>query len=106
MKSIVCILGLKIIKKKGQEKILFSDEKCFRLDDIYNRKYTFAFAPYQQDGDKYKTSMIEGQTFKKIIRCLAASKIGLSIPIILVSGKTLTYENHIDIVLTHALAES
>ncbi|CAM2729276.1 unnamed protein product [Rotaria socialis] len=42
---------------------------------------------------------------KKLMVWLAASKNGLSLPIIFEPGETLTHENYIEIVLPHALSE-
>jgi hypothetical protein len=53
MKNIVCILDTKVIKKKDREKNLFTDEKYFELDGMFNRQNNFVYVPCRQEADEH-----------------------------------------------------
>ncbi|CAF5008323.1 unnamed protein product, partial [Rotaria socialis] len=95
----------KFLRKKDREKILFTDEKYFELGGIFNRQNDRVYAPSRYYADEHKGTKPTAKFPKKLMVWLAASKNGLSLPIIFEPGETLTHENYIEIVLPHALSE-
>ena len=95
----------KFLRKKIEKKILFTDEKHFELGDIFNHQNDRVYPLSRHDADENKGTKPTAKFPKKLMVWLAASKNGLSLPIIFEPGETLTHENYIEIVLPHALAE-
>ncbi|CAM4820023.1 unnamed protein product [Rotaria magnacalcarata] len=95
----------KFLRKKDREKILFTDEKYFELGGIFNRQNDRVYTPSRYYADEHKGTKPTAKFPKKLMVWLAASKNGLSLPIIFEPGETLTHENYIEIVLPHALSE-
>ncbi|CAF4853186.1 unnamed protein product [Rotaria magnacalcarata] len=77
----------------------------FELGGIFNRQNDRVYAPSRYYADEHKGTKQTAKFPKKLMVWLAASKNGLSLPIIFEPSETLTHENYIEIVLPHALSE-
>ncbi|CAF2096163.1 unnamed protein product [Rotaria magnacalcarata] len=95
----------KSLRKKDHGLILFTDEKYFGMDGIYNRQNDRVYASSPQEVDGHGGIHRLSKFPKRIMVWLGACKEGLTAPIIFKPGDTLTHKNYIDIVLPHALAE-
>lgn len=95
----------KSLRKKDHDQILFTDEKYFGLDGIFNRQNDRVYASSRQEADEHGGIRPVSKFSKRIMIWLGACKNGLTIPIIFKPGETLTHSNYIEIVLPHALAE-
>jgi hypothetical protein len=93
------------LRKKDCEKILFSDEKYFSINGIFNRQNDRIYAANRQEADEHGGTKPTVKFSKKIMIWLGASKNGLTAPIIFEPGETLKNENYIKVVLPHALSE-
>lgn len=93
------------LRKQQMETILFSDEKYFSIDGIFNRQNDRVYALNRQDADSAGGTRRIVKFPKKIMVWLGATKNGLTTPIFFKPGETLTHENYIDVVLPHALSE-
>ncbi|CAF4646770.1 unnamed protein product [Rotaria magnacalcarata] len=96
----------KSLRKKDHGLILFTDEKYFGMDGIYNRQNERVYASSRQEADAHGRIHRLSKFPKLIMVWLGACKEGLTTPIIFKPGETLTHKSYIDIVLPHALAES
>ncbi|CAF4444585.1 unnamed protein product [Rotaria sp. Silwood2] len=82
----------KWLRKKDREKILFTDEKYFELDGIFNRQNDHVYAPCKQDADEHKGTRPTAKFPKRIMVWLAASKNALSLQIIFEPCEALAHE--------------
>ncbi|CAM4910769.1 unnamed protein product [Rotaria socialis] len=81
-------------------------ERKFRISGgIFNRQNDHVYAPSRHDTDEHKGAKPTAKFPKNLMVWLAASKNGLSLPIIFEPGETLTHEKYVDIILPHARAE-
>jgi hypothetical protein len=95
----------KELRKKDHGKILFSDEKYFSLEGVFNRQNECVYAASQQDADERGGINQKTKYPKRSMVWLGACKNGLTSPIIFKPGETLSHENYIEVVLPHAQAE-
>ncbi|CAF4393824.1 unnamed protein product, partial [Rotaria magnacalcarata] len=95
----------KSLRKKDHGSTLFTDEKYFGMDGIYNRQNDRAYASSRQEADAHGGIHRLSKFPKRIMVWLGACKEGLTTPIVFKPGETLTHKNYVDIVLPHALAE-
>ncbi|CAF1151578.1 unnamed protein product [Rotaria sordida] len=95
----------KSLRKKDHRKILFTDEKYFGLNGIFNRQNDRVYAPSRQEADEHGGIRPISKFPKRIMVLLGTCKNSLTTPIIFEPGKTLTHSNYIEVVLPHALAE-
>ncbi|CAF3367284.1 unnamed protein product [Rotaria socialis] len=101
----ICRRRYVLEQTKNREKILFTDENKFELGGIFNRQNDHVYAPSRHDTDEHKGAKPTAKFPKNLMVWLAASKNGLSLPIIFEPGETLTHEKYVDIILPHARAE-
>ena len=95
----------KNLRIEDHRKILFSDEKYFSMDGIYNRQNDRVYAASRDEADEHGGTMQRSKFPKHIMVWLGASRNGLTGSIIFEPGQTLAHENYIDVVLPHALSE-
>ncbi|CAF4266000.1 unnamed protein product, partial [Rotaria magnacalcarata] len=95
----------KSLRKKDHGLILFTDEKYFGMDGIYNRQNDRVYASSRQEADAHGGIHRLSKFPKRIMVWLGACKEGVTTPITFKPGETLTHKNYIDIVLPHAFAE-
>ncbi len=99
-------MGTKIVKKKKDHyQILFTDEKYFGLDGIFNRRNDRVYASSRQEADEHGGIRPVSKFPKRIMVWLGASKNGLTTAIVFKPGETLTHSNYTEVALLHALSE-
>ncbi|CAF2837225.1 unnamed protein product [Rotaria sp. Silwood2] len=86
-------------------KILFTDEKYFSLEGVFNRQNECVYAVSREEADKQGGIKHQAKYPKRIMVWLGASKNGLTSPIIFTPGETLSHKNYIEVVLPHAQSE-
>src|SRR5689334_22343671 len=84
---------------------LFSDEKYFSLEGVFNRQNECVYAVSREDADKRGCIKQQAKYLKRIMVRLGASKNGLTSPIIFTPWETLLRKNYIEVVLSHAQSE-
>ncbi len=93
------------LRKADIRKILFSDEKYFGVDGIYNRQNDRVYAASREEADEagaiHRKTKYPGQ----IMVWLGASYAGVTAPIIFKPHETLKQENYVEHVLPFALSE-
>jgi len=92
----------KNLRIEDHRKILFTDEKYFSMDGIYNRQNDRVYAANRDKADEHEVIMQLSKFPKQIMVWLGASKNGLTHPIIFEPDQTLAHENYIDVVLPRA----
>jgi hypothetical protein len=95
----------KTLRKKDHGKILFTDEKYFALEGVFNRQNERVYAVSRLEADEQGGINQKSKYPKRIMVWLGASKNGLTSPIIFKPDETLSHENYIDVVLPHAQSE-
>jgi len=95
----------KELRKKDHGKILFSDEKYFSIEGIFNRQNDRIYAVNRLEADKQGGTRQESKYPKRIMIWLGACQNGLTAPIIFKPGETLSHKNYIEVVLPHAKSE-
>ncbi|CAF4492964.1 unnamed protein product, partial [Rotaria sp. Silwood2] len=95
----------KSLRKKDHRKILFTDDKYFGLNGIFNRQNDRVYTPSRQEADEHGGIRQISKFTKRIMVWLGACKNGLTTPIIFAPGETLTHSNYVEVVLPHGLAE-
>ena len=95
----------KSLRKKDHDRILFTDEKYFSLEGVFNRRNECVYAVSREEADKQEGIRGQVKFPKKIMVWLGASKHGLTSPIVFKPGETLSHINYINIVLPHAHSE-
>jgi hypothetical protein len=93
------------LRKQDHGKILFSDEKYFSVDGIFNRQNERVYAANRQVADEQGGTKGTSKYPKRIMVWLGACKNGLTKPIVFQPGETMKHENYIAVVLPHALSE-
>lgn len=95
----------KELRKRDHGQILFTDEKYFSLEGVFNRQNERVYAVSREDADQQGGINQTSKYPKRIMIWLGASKNGLTSPIIFQPGETLSHENYINVVLPHARVE-
>lgn len=93
------------MRKEDQEKILFTDEKYFSLEGVFNRRNECVYAVSREEADNHEGIREETKYPRKIMVWLGASKHGLTSPVFFEPGETLSHSTYIDVVLPHAQSE-
>ena len=81
----------KSLKKEDRDKILFSDEKYFSVEGVFNRQNERVYATSRLEADKKGGIKEKSKYPKRIMVWLGASKTGLTSPIIFAPGETLSH---------------
>jgi hypothetical protein len=95
----------KFLRKNDHGRILFTDEKYFSMEGVFNRQNERVYCNNRYEANENGGIRRRAKFPKRIMVWLGASKNGLTRPIIFKPGETLTHENYIKIVLPHAKAE-
>lgn len=93
------------LTKDSIRKILFSDEKYFTVDGIFNRQNDRVYAASRAAADECGGTYAKAKYPAQIMVWLGASYAGVTKPIIFKPSETLTQYNYIDEVLPLALSE-
>ncbi|CAF1428140.1 unnamed protein product, partial [Rotaria sp. Silwood1] len=95
----------KFLRKEDHRKILFTDEKYFSVEGVFNRKNERVYAVSRLEADEQGGINEKSKYSKRIMVWLGASKNGLTSPIIFEPGETLSHKNYIEVLLPHAQSE-
>ena len=92
------------LTKADIQKILFSDEKYFTLNGIFNRQNDTIFAASGDEADEAKVTHEKTKFPGKLMVWLGVCHKGLTKPIIFNKNETLKKENYVENVLPLALS--
>ncbi len=95
----------KFLKKEDHGKILFTDEKYFSVEGVFNQQNERTYAASRLEVDEQGAINQKSKYSKTLIVWLGASKNGLTSPVIFNPSETLSHKNYIEIVLPHAQSE-
>ena len=95
----------KSLRKKDRDQILFTDEKYFSLEGVFNHQNECVYAVSREEADEQEGVRGQAKYPRKIMVWLGASKHGLTSPIIFKPRETLSHINYINVVLPHAQSE-
>ena len=93
------------LKKEDHRQILFSDEKYFSVEGVFNRQNDRIYASSRLEADQRGGVHPTSKYPKRVMVWLGACHNGLTSPLFFKPGETLTHKNYIDVVLPHALSE-